>query len=291
MVYAISHTTDYIAKILVSRKKGTVHSVYSKTINLKIDSFLLALQATASPISPISLITTLDEASMEKLPVIPGQQVTTTALGINIATSGETITFNYRNAFITFTRLLPMTYPNKIVPVLQQALDESHLNGFRPIFSETAAEGIVFSSLDSLLFLTFAQTKINQCTAFFKQYNYGDAASELVSLVGLGIGLTPSGDDFLCGVLAGLILCSQWLHPFSRSLKEQLERHLDNTNDISQEFLKCALRGHFGQAVMNLSSAASVQDILPAFEAIGHSSGIDSLCGIFYAISLYTPKP
>ena len=273
MVYAISHTTDYIAKILVSRKKGTVHSVYSKTINLKIDSFLLALQATASPISPISLITTLDEASMEKLPVIPGQQVTTTALGINIATSGETITFNYRNAFITFTRLLPMTYPNKIVPVLQQALDESHLNGFRPIFSETAAEGIVFSSLDSLLFLTFAQTKINQCTAFFKQYNYGDAASELVSLVGLGIGLTPSGDDFLCGVLAGLILCSQWLHK------------------ISPEFLKCALRGHFGQAVMNLSSAASVQDILPAFEAIGHSSGIDSLCGIFYAISLYTPKP
>lgn len=56
------------------------------------------------------------------------------------------------------------------------------------------------------LILAAAGNRILQCSECLEQHLYGDAAKHLAGLIGLGIGLTPSGDDFLCGVLAGLIL-------------------------------------------------------------------------------------
>lgn len=55
---------------------GTVHSVYRKTINLSIGGTLAALQAKGSPISPISLITTLTSEEMESLEISAGDFVT-----------------------------------------------------------------------------------------------------------------------------------------------------------------------------------------------------------------------
>ena len=70
----------------------------------------------------------------------------------------------------------------------------------------------------------------------------------LCHLIGLGIGLTPSGDDFLCGFLAGLRL-SDGSSVFLPFLEQHILHTLDRTNEISAAFLRCAVLGQFSAPV------------------------------------------
>ena len=74
-LFSITDTSDYLNELLSGETSGTVHSVYRKTINLSIGG-TLALQAKGSPISPISLITTLTSEEMEHLEISAGDFVT-----------------------------------------------------------------------------------------------------------------------------------------------------------------------------------------------------------------------
>ncbi|WP_207663105.1 DUF2877 domain-containing protein [Clostridium sp. Marseille-P2415] len=140
--------------------------------------------------------------------------------------------------------------------------------------------------MDQALVTAAARQRLSACHTFMHVPDYDRAADELIHLIGLGIGLTPSGDDFLCGVLAGLTLSGNWDHPFASILREKITANLHNTNDISRTFICCALSSHFSKPIKDLIPPSSPGEILASFEAVGHSSGIDSLCGIYYALSL-----
>ena len=58
-----------------------------------------------------------------------------------------------------------------------------------------------------------------------------------------------------------------------------------DTNDISRAFLDCSVQHHFSLAVNSLTDLPSADRILNVFSAIGHSSGIDTLCGVAYGLS------
>ena len=75
-LFSITDTSDYLNELLSGETSGTVHSVYRKTINLSINGTLADLQAKGSPISPISLITTLTSEEMESLEISAGDFVT-----------------------------------------------------------------------------------------------------------------------------------------------------------------------------------------------------------------------
>ena len=68
-----------------------LHPVYRKTINLSIGGTLAALQAKGSPISPISLITTLTSEEMEHLEISAGEFVTLKEDIITIYRSNRTL--------------------------------------------------------------------------------------------------------------------------------------------------------------------------------------------------------
>lgn len=135
------------------------------------------------------------------------------------------------------------------------------------------------------LILAAAGNRILQCSECLEQHLYGDAAKHLAGLIGLGIGLTPSGDDFLCGVLAGLILRREENHPFAHALCREITSRRFDTNDISRAFLDCSVQHHFSLAVNSLTDLPSADRILNVFSDIGHSSGIDTLCGVAYGLS------
>ena len=159
------------------------------------------------------------------------------------------------------------------------------------------------------MMLVAAKKKIEQCTRLYRNKEYTETGIELARLIGLGIGLTPSGDDFLCGVLAGLLLTGQTESTFAKSLRKTIAEHLNDTVDVSAAFLHCALKGQFSLAVNHLLvntgcespqdtsyvkcnpqitlGIANVPAITENFLAIGHSSGTDTLCGILYALELF----
>lgn len=109
--------------------------------------------------------------------------------------------------------------------------------------------------------------------------------AEAAQLIGLGPGLTPSGDDYLGGVLVGL----RWLDRGAQadSLWRWLEPRLGaQTSAISAAHLAAAAGGQAHEAlheVLGNLSAWQAPDLLPSLgrlDAVGHTSGWDALAGI-----------
>jgi hypothetical protein len=110
-------------------------------------------------------------------------------------------------------------------------------------------------------------------------------ADDIAPLLGLGPGLTPSGDDFVGGVLIALALIGL------SDLRDRLwstfaPRITAATNRISGAHLAAAAQG-LGHAALHAvlddilagRDAGIVADHLRAIDAIGHTSGWDALAG------------
>ncbi|KWR66943.1 DUF2877 domain-containing protein [Aeromonas hydrophila] len=106
----------------------------------------------------------------------------------------------------------------------------------------------------------------------------------LTPLLGYGHGLTPSGDDFLLGILFAL----EWTAFQGRDeLIAALLPLLTRTTEISSVMLKMGTAGHYGERLLQLVTARK-EDVMCAIKNIadyGHSSGHDMLCGIRFALA------
>ena len=277
--YAITATSGYAAGLLNNHSVcGTVHSVYRKTVNLSLDGELLALQAAASPLSPISLITALTAEEIGALGVTPGSPV---LLQEHTVCLNDICLFDITTASQTdllLSQSLSKEARTHLKGQILCALSCRDAGSFELLFNNKRRAG-------DIPFLAAAQKRLSDTRLALREQCWDSAAAALRRLIGLGLGLTPGGDDFLCGVLAGLILAGLSRHPFSRALSAQISGHLTDTNDISAAFLHCALLGQFSLAVNHLTVLPSPDEILSAFCEIGHSSGTDTLCGIYFALS------
>lgn len=109
------------------------------------------------------------------------------------------------------------------------------------------------------------------------------------ALVGAGRGLTPSGDDALCGVL--LALCALGAPARAHAaVSAAVTRSLAATTSLSASLLLAAAAGCAIPEVATLANAVSrgdeagIDEALPAVLAIGHSSGADLLAGLAGAL-------
>jgi hypothetical protein len=107
------------------------------------------------------------------------------------------------------------------------------------------------------------------------------------ALVGLGAGLTPSGDDFLVGLLAVLHLTGFLPCCADSPVQAQFCEYVRlGTSQLSGEFLRCAFVGHFAEPLVMLMRALCAPEpgAWPVHAAtlatVGHSSGVDAMVGI-----------
>lgn len=288
MNYKIKTSTDYIEQLL-SQMIGTaghIHSVYRKTINISTGDNLAALQAVDSPVSPISMITELTSDEMNHLDICAGDIVHFSEKTFEIKGRGGCYIFSHSDSVIYDTHLAGTLISSDVLKLaanIKSAVSSVDTGGFEIIFNKKTNE-------TTPLMLLAAKDRISHSFALYTEEKYSESSAELARLIGLGIGLTPSGDDFLCGVMAGLQLTGTSDHPFAHSLRDALNLHLKNTVDVSAAFLKCAFENQYSLAVNSLHAIPSAREIKDTFLKIGHSSGIDTLCGIWYAIQLGTSK-
>jgi len=117
-----------------------------------------------------------------------------------------------------------------------------------------------------------------------------EAMISVQSLIGLGYGLTPSGDDFLVGYLAGL-WCTAGANPsrmqFLMALGSELSQVSQHTNEISCTYLRSAAKGHVSEALAKLAQQlnqandmSSVRAATQAALQVGHTSGSDGVLGL-----------
>ena len=115
------------------------------------------------------------------------------------------------------------------------------------------------------------------------------------NLAGLGVGLTPAGDDFLLGTIYGL-----WLNSFQRGdaktqrmIEAIAETAAARTTTLSAAWLRAAARGEAGEPWHELLAAlrdsgetaltepveVAVSQAIDRILATGHTSGADALAG------------
>lgn len=116
----------------------------------------------------------------------------------------------------------------------------------------------------------------------------GDYAVGARSLRGLGFGLTPSGDDFLCGFLTGLSFVEVNLSAGVDAIKDAVYDNALTRNLIANSFTWCAYNGRVNEKTRALLAALAGFDearLSAAAKAAlkkGHTSGADFCAGLVY---------
>lgn len=123
-----------------------------------------------------------------------------------------------------------------------------------------------------------------------RNFQVDGAITAISPLIGLGPGLTPSGDDFIVGYLAGLWSTagsdSSRLR-FMSSLGSWLSQAADGTNAISRTYMKSAVNGNVSEPITALAQrigqAKSMDGVREATRTalqVGNTSGTDGVLGL-----------
>lgn len=263
-----------------------VHSAYERTINLMIDGQLIALQVKGSPVSPISVILPLDPTEIRNLDAHEGQKIILE--GSNIVIGKTAITFDASTA-VYDGYLNKYNFNADMKHLIKSIIEKAHRGGFSFLTNP--------SKVPEDLVLSYVKQKLKTVITLIHDDKTEAAAEAISYLIGVGTGLTPSGDDFITGILSAF---SAFPETFDEDIVEQVRNsvslHLQNTNEISMAFIKCALDNQFSVPVISLyqwlcsenglpeTRKSQSDEILQSFLAIGHSSGIDTLTGIWWAL-------
>jgi len=148
-----------------------------------------------------------------------------------------------------------------------------------------APEGSILDP-NSPFFTAFVKN-IGQIVSYSKNVDGLGLQSAISTLVGLGGGSTPSGDDFL----GGFLFCLRQLGSENGCLAATFEID-DKTSWFSRKFVDYAKRGFVIEPLENFTNSIlsgteeSVTTSIFDLVRIGHSSGIDSAVGVLIATTL-----
>lgn len=112
----------------------------------------------------------------------------------------------------------------------------------------------------------------------------GEPVPDVTGLIGLGPGLTPSGDDFLSGALVALRFLG-YDDAADRLARAVLPAAHGRTGCIARAYLCCAARGMASQPLFDVLDHLvghpnpGLEGALVRVDEVGHSSGWDGLSG------------
>jgi hypothetical protein len=184
-----------------------------------------------------------------------------------------------------------------------QGFSLSKTAGFRQALLERGKEGgllgLVRPDKEQNPFVRKASQILRRA---FQHTSDGPSIGGLSQLIGLGPGLTPSGDDFIAGLLFGEAILSVLRAPPGstqssaqqaalplRVNKRELWHSLTGTSDGGRTLLYQILEGHFPsyliEVAKNLGKAQTEEEMADAVAlAVSHgeTSGTDALVGLWF---------
>ena len=265
---------------------GRVHSCYARIINVRTPSGrLLTLQGEGLLQAPLGLALATDVAALEtRLPVgvlvvqdIPTTRRPPAALRLRCADA-----LVWDGQVRAQPGLTPSVLAGRVHGLAAWLCLHTPRRGLTPLLLALEHGPMGLSATSAAAYAVLAPLCTGQ-----QVFAVPTLLTLVKALVGLGEGLTPSGDDFLVGLLAvlhvtGFLPCSAASTVYAQFC--QCIRL--GTSQLSGEFLRCAFEGHFAEPLVLLVRAlcAPATDAWPAhaatLAAVGHSSGVDAMVGI-----------
>jgi len=277
----------YAKQALEDVSTGKVMGATSKGVFLLFGKYSLFL-TLAQGLSPFNI--TFRESDQLPQGLEPGDEVLYSLGDLLIPT--RQVTLALADAEV-WTPLQPE--PSKVDPVQRQGALQ---NLVELIQNRFASKGFLFL-LEQGLNLNEEQARVKwACADFARAYQAQDLAGCLTAangLFGLGGGLTPSGDDWLAGFILCRTRCAQQLteRAFLQPLGAELtQMAYQKTTFVSANRLEAACKGWSEELflrVVDIEREPS-NDVLTMLAdtlyGFGHSSGVDTLTGIYAASGL-----
>lgn len=172
---------------------------------------------------------------------------------------------------------------------LTLAAEQAPRLGLGPLLVGMADQGLSVGSLGRAAAMSLAKLLLA-----LKDGSSERAVSAAVPLIGLGPGATPSGDDLLVGLAAGLAVTD---HPLASGFAHGVARNaVGLTTSVAESYLLHAGRLEFSERVQAAAVAilsgpdAELQRAVTSAMAWGASSGADLLVGLLVGMEADAPR-
>lgn len=255
----------------------SVHSVFATAANLATSAGLVTLVAASKPAGPSTVVT--DLRTFEGLELRPGQQGELTATRLLLG-----------GLDLDLTRATPW-HPTRLDgPIRRDSVDElaARLVGVRLGDGPTpGAETLFLAAVAAEL-----DARTRDFTDAVTRGHLDDARRAAARLLGLGQGLTPSGDDWLTGFVLAAHHAPDHLGTATAAVDDAARPGA--TVDVSLSILRNALQGraidplHRLLAALTRPPGPGLDEALAALADVGYSSGTDMALGLLAAAHLTT---
>lgn len=285
MIFALTGDRHFLERLNDGNMTGYVHSVFKRTINMMSlnDGHLYTFACKEIDNAPNTLV--LNCATMENLPA---------AVNDRIYSDGRVIWIGSAQG-ISFSEALPWEtklpdYPQKTdgikknsAYVEQRIREGGKAGGIKPLVNQTTP----FEQEIRVML-----TKNTELLGF--HLATGDLSKALgcaQSLLGLGPGLTPSGDDYLTGMIAVFMVNDHPIPEFQQFGRDVAMLAKTATNVISYSAIEQASNGKVRESISQLITflLTGEEEFLNAIDEvlkIGSSSGTDIALGIVAGIEI-----
>jgi len=243
----------------------TIHSTFNKVINISTNQGLLSVAAENSGGSSSFLTVS---GNYVDYGACPGQQCHVNAGNINLANQ----TINFSNAKL---------WKGPIAKGYRNSIKSENIAAFRAVLDRKAPPQSAWRFIQSDM--------VNRFQGLRGIMKLSENPQEARNLVGLGPGLTPSGDDMLIGFMA-IANHTYENREFVRLLHSAIASLLPRTTDISAQALSNALDRDYCESVQNCirdlceGSKEEVYISAASLMNIGATSGSDIACGMYFGM-------
>lgn len=268
--------------LLTESVRATVGSSFEHAVNVELDGSLVTLVTATGRPAPGALVT--DAQGFPRLP--PGTNVEIGSGWVrcgSVRVDATTCRFFSCEATAVDSLTLPLDSTRWRDALLRHAVPGSFVPADAP------------SPFDRALHLRLviaAQQFQHALGAALTATGTARLDEAVGGLVGLGVGLTPSGDDYLVGSLAALhhLPAAGAVVPIVSALDAAVAVWASGSTTVSEHFLKAAAEGRFHHdvrcaAVAALSAPGDVEAAFEQVAAIGSTSGTDVLHGLVDTLS------
>lgn len=294
-VYGISQIGAVAARTLEGFGQGLVATVFDRSIYCVIEDNYICVGAESLGMCPLNVITSIPEGNAWS------SHRFRTGMPVNVAQRhlgiGNSFSLNLSGA--------PVWNPSPSI-----APEYGKLKDGLSALEEFTTSRLPMDGLGRIMFpagpwnpsdgylLNHALNPLNRLKEWLKvalvdpQDAWDTNVSAWQDLLGLGPGLTPSGDDLIGGMMLALHSLGQTA--VVRSISAAVATPItERTNPISAAHLRAAMEGagseaaHLAMDTILSGNSDAFPDVVKEIEKIGHTSGWDMLAGIVIVYRLW----
>ncbi len=278
--------------------EAAIHSVFKTSLNLKIENneYLITIFSSAEDNLPQGIHFQAPHGFSFEKPKL-GERVICSKGIISLGWCDLTINLHLARLWkCNLSSLLPSAAPSAIFAAWRSVWQS--LNEYQRIVGAEIIAQELLGNQELSRYQALSVMRESMRVLLSAAQNYDLKINQaLETLIGLGGGLTPSGDDVLMGYLAGL-WCGSGQNPIRQNYVKEFSKivlqFLHRTNDISRTYLYHATQGQVSSRLADLAGLICIGDKTPhllevAKKAmrVGHTSGMDAVTGLLLGLGVW----